>query len=425
MRDYLESQRRTAGLEPTKHEFHAGGGIGCYPTRYVDPHTREIQLHTARTVADTTRLADAIPNIEGIGSCGVPSDVPPLLQPLWMRFISWRYAKNKISNSYILWDHRLCPLIAEFAECVAAMEPEQGGVKRFFRGENYIISPLRYAREEALQFEWLYQHGYRITVGNLPSLGGATPVTLAGSISLALAESIIINFWHHVFYGDKGLYLVCSVPPLDMRTGCMPYGRPEQALTAMAMTHIADSLGSLDGGGVGGGTAAKGPNIECGLNKGLAAGIQYALHGSVDWHFGIFSVDEIYDPRLIVIENEFVEGLKRLGRGFEVNERTLAYDAIREVCPGGEFTSHPHTLEHFREELWLPDLFNGMYLEGWMSAGRSGHFGAGADQGAGHFGDTPPRGISEQTEDKLLALIEQAAGKLGIAGYRRPDNLPE
>ncbi len=424
MRRYIESQRRENFPAPVPREPHVGGSIGSYPMRYLDPYDRTIKLHTARSVADLTRLADAVPNIDGIGSCGVPSDISPLLQPLWMRFISWRYAE-KLSNSYVLWDHRLCPLIAEFAETVSAMEPQNGGVKRYFRGENYIITPLRYAREEALQFEWFYQHGYRVTVGNLPSIGGSAPSTMAGAVALGLAESLVINFWQHVFYGDKGLYVACAIPPLDMRTGCMPYGRPEQTLTALAMSQIADAIGALDTGSTGHGTAAKGPNIEAGLNKGFGAGMQLALFGDVDWHFGIFSTDEIYDPRLILIENEFVDSLRRISRGFEVTPETLAYDVIREVGAGGQFLSHPHTHEHFRQELWLPDLFNGMYMEGWMAAGRPEILERARDKVLDILASHHPRGIKPETEEALLSLMDKYAAELNLTDYVRPTDLPK
>jgi trimethylamine--corrinoid protein Co-methyltransferase len=40
-----------------------------------------------------------------------------------------------------------------------------------------------------------------------------------------------------------------------------------------------------------------------------------------------------------------------------VNEETLAVNIIRDVGPGGEFVTHPHTLHHFRD-VWYPDLLH-------------------------------------------------------------------
>jgi trimethylamine--corrinoid protein Co-methyltransferase len=38
-----------------------------------------------------------------------------------------------------------------------------------------------------------------------------------------------------------------------------------------------------------------------------------------------------------------------------VNEEALSVDIIRDVGPGGEFVTHPHTLHYFRD-MWYPDL---------------------------------------------------------------------
>jgi len=38
-----------------------------------------------------------------------------------------------------------------------------------------------------------------------------------------------------------------------------------------------------------------------------------------------------------------------------VNENSLVLDVIRDVEPGGEFVTHPHTLHHFHD-VWYPDL---------------------------------------------------------------------
>jgi trimethylamine--corrinoid protein Co-methyltransferase len=46
-----------------------------------------------------------------------------------------------------------------------------------------------------------------------------------------------------------------------------------------------------------------------------------------------------------------------MARGIEVNDETLALDAIRTVGPGGNFLTQKHTKKHNRE-LWVPMLFD-------------------------------------------------------------------
>jgi len=56
-------------------------------------------------------------------------------------------------------------------------------------------------------------------------------------------------------------------------------------------------------------------------------------------------------------------------RGIEVSPETLAVDVADRVGPGGNFLMEAHTLEHFREEQWFPDLTDRQTYENWTKAG--------------------------------------------------------
>jgi trimethylamine--corrinoid protein Co-methyltransferase len=418
---HIETER---SREPVKDDFTCNCGISSYPLNWLDPVDLKVKPHTARSTALVTIIADYLENVTGIGSVGVPSDIPPLLRPFWMRLVDWRYAQQTLANSYVIWDKDLCPFILEFTKTVVEMEPDKGGMKRYWRAHNYFVSPLHYAKEEAETFMWFHDRGERCTIGNLTSIGGTMPVTIAGAVGLALAESLAISFIMKTFYGDKGLSLGAGVVPLDMRTGIMPYGRPEQTLGSLAMTQVVNYLGSPSRGNAGHGTTSKLPDVECGYTKGMTAALQIALLGKLDYSIGVYSVDEITDPRLMVVDNEFVDGLKRLARGFEVSERTLPFDVVKEVGPGGSFLTHPHTFEHFREEMWLPDLFSGESLEAWKAHGSQGIMDKARVKVLEILDTYHPRGIKPETEEKLLSLIDGYAKKLGITDYKRP-KMPE
>lgn len=400
------------------------GSVGGYPLRWVDPGDGAVKDQTAVSMADIIRLADFLPNIDAIGSVGVPLDIPPLLQPFYVRYLDWRYAEKTLANTYIIWDTRLCPHIVEFCRTVSEMEPEKGGMERFFRANNYLVSPLKYAREEAGQFMWFQEQGYRCTIGNLISMGGTSPATVAGAVGMGVAEMLAISFIHHVFYGDEGFSATTKIAPLDMRTGFMPYGRPEQALAAVAFNQVAEYLGAGDRTSVGTATGAKGTDFECGLNKGLAAGLDLAFNGKVAWSFGKYSTDEVIDPGMMVIEDEFIEALKRFAGGIEVSEETLPLEVVREVGPGGEFLSHPHTMGSFRKEMWLPKFFSGESIEAWTAAGSPNVLGKARRRVLEVLESYHPRGIREETEEALLGLIGKFADALGVSGYV-PPQLPD
>ena len=61
--------------------------------------------------------------------------------------------------------------------------------------------------------------------------------------------------------------------------------------------------------------------------------------------------------------------MKRIGRGVTVDDETLAFDVIKEVGPGGTFLVEDHTVEHFREEFYMPTISDRLTYEQWMNKG--------------------------------------------------------
>jgi trimethylamine--corrinoid protein Co-methyltransferase len=58
-------------------------------------------------------------------------------------------------------------------------------------------------------------------------------------------------------------------------------------------------------------------------------------------------------------------------QGFEVNEETLALDVIENAVGGGQaFLASEHTVDHFRQAHWFPELLDRSFFENWAARGR-------------------------------------------------------
>jgi len=53
-----------------------------------------------------------------------------------------------------------------------------------------------------------------------------------------------------------------------------------------------------------------------------------------------------------------------------VSDEALALDVIKEVGPGGEFVTHPHTYGHFRD-VWYPELLFRGGAEAWAASDQT------------------------------------------------------
>ena len=70
-----------------------------------------------------------------------------------------------------------------------------------------------------------------------------------------------------------------------------------------------------------------------------------------------------------IIDDEMCGMLKRIKKGFTVNDEFLGLNTIKEVGPGGHFLDKDHTFEHFRSEFYQPVLSNRDDFDGWYTQG--------------------------------------------------------
>jgi len=61
--------------------------------------------------------------------------------------------------------------------------------------------------------------------------------------------------------------------------------------------------------------------------------------------------------------------VKKIKKGYEVNEDTLGLAVIKETGPGGHFLDKDHTLKHFRSEFYLPSLSDRDSFDDWQAKG--------------------------------------------------------
>jgi len=321
---------------------------GAYPQFYHDPYSRKVQLHTWKTVAEMTHLADSLKNIDVVyDSMGVPSDVPDELAPLYMRLIMWKYTHKGGCGQVQL--TKILPYVLEMSEIMAEASGKSLYDIAFLTFQ--MISPLQFGKEELEQFLFFWERGLRAFPGQILTAGGTAPVTLAGTMALQLAENLVINFMDRVFYGRYSLRFGNSSTVIDLKKAVFQYGRPELGITHLAFGQIARyynahfEANSFLGD-------AKAPSCEMGMQKSINA-IPAIMAGSHHLGtLGLLSVDEIGSPLQLIIDDEYAGMLRHFARGFEVNEETLAYDVIRETGPGGLFAGTEHTARHYRKEQW-------------------------------------------------------------------------
>jgi trimethylamine--corrinoid protein Co-methyltransferase len=199
-------------------------------------------------------------------------------------------------------------------------------------------------------------------------MGASTPVTLAGAVTLNLAEQLALRILDWALNGSKRLHLGTAVSVMDMRTTIRPYGRPEMVIANVMMAQLARHYGASFSGQAGL-SDAKLPSVEAGVQKAMSA-IPTLLAGGAGWvAAGLLSIDEVCSPIQMVLDNEFLSVLKRFIYDFSITEESIGVEMIIQVGPGGTFLDQTHTVRHFRQEHWEPTIWSRQMLGPWLEDG--------------------------------------------------------
>ncbi|MHB1407058.1 MAG: trimethylamine methyltransferase family protein [Desulfitobacteriaceae bacterium] len=183
-----------------------------------------------------------------------------------------------------------------------------------------------------------------------------SPVTLAGTLVVNNAEVLagivlaqLINSGTPVVYGNTSAIS-------DMQTMAIALGAPELSLLVAATAQLARfyKVPSRTGGAL---TDAKTPDIQAGTESMLSMFTSLVSQASIVMHAGgiLDSFLTLSYEKLIIDED--VNGMaSRFLRGIKIDEESLALEVIKEKGSGSHFLDTEHTMKHFKQEFWRPQL---------------------------------------------------------------------
>jgi trimethylamine--corrinoid protein Co-methyltransferase len=344
------------GREPGKQAVFGQGAANLIssPGQYAwfDHKTgirREPVLQDAIAAA---RIGETLTNVSIVGAMSVPVDVHPAIRDVVLTAEMVKVCGKPV---------RCWPVSRRSSRYMLEIFSALAGGKPALRQKPMVdtflepISPLQLPETGLdIMLEFL-EYGQPISIGPMVMVSGTGPATLAGTLAQENAEILAgIVTVQALAPGTPVIY--GGIPHImDPRTSICSFGSPEQGLMGVAMTELGKSYGlpvyinvNL--------TDAKVLDVQAGMEKmgslilGMLAGAELFGHG------GIVGTDHGGSLPWLVVDDEAHQYARRVLRGFEVDEEHLALPVIDEIGPGGNYLAHPHTVSHFRQELWMPSL---------------------------------------------------------------------
>jgi len=109
----------------------------------------------------------------------------------------------------------------------------------------------------------------------------------------------------------------------------------------------------------------------------------------------------------ITVMNEVAGLVKRFMGGIEINDETIALEAIERVGPGGNFVGDDHTFKHFRRN-WVPELFDRSSREEWELNGMLSLGDQATSKVREIFKTYHPKPVDKGISESLDAVIQKA-----------------
>jgi trimethylamine--corrinoid protein Co-methyltransferase len=357
-------RRRRVVLEREK--FYFGTGSDC--PSLVDPHTGEVRKYTFQDVYNAARISDALEHIDFHMSLGLTSGVPTqtydrhqflaMLQGTSKPFVITAVDKEGLADQY----HMACEVLGG---------PD--GPLAFAQAPLFVVyiepsSPLSNSVEAVEKLLYAAEVGIPAIYTPCIMCGGTGPVTLAGTIVQALAESLVGVVLAQLKRPGAAVIMGGVNSAMDMATSILSYGAPELSLVSAAATDVAKWLG-LPMFSTAGCSDAKTLDQQAAVEATMSI-VFAALSGANLIHdVGYLESGLLGSFDMLVMADEVIGMAKHVLGGVAVTPETLAVDVVERVGPGGHFLTQEHTRQNFRTQFWFPALMDRQLRRSWEAGG--------------------------------------------------------
>ncbi len=346
---------------------HVGSG-GAAPL-ILDPITGRYRDSTLQDLYDAARLVDRLDNIHFFSRSMVARDMPDLKT----LDINTAYACLAGTKKHVFAAASEAAHVGDIADMchVVAGSKETFEARPFLSLNcNVAVPPLRFDPESCAVAAEAARQGIPLHVNTFGQMGASSPVTLAGSIAQTVAETLGGMIFAWLINPEAKLIFGTRTMLTDLRTGAMSGGSPEGAVAMAACAQMGNYYGFANST-IAGATDSKTADAQSGYEKALtvtlaaqagsnlitqACGTQASLMGNAL---------ESY-----VIDNDMLGAIMKTLSPVNVNDETLALDAIDDAARGeGHFLGRSETLERMQSDFVYPDIGDRRSVAEWEESG--------------------------------------------------------
>ncbi len=358
------------------HDLHLSGTRVHYGTAGAAVHMVEVDGRsyrdsTLRDLHDAARIADRLDNVHFLQRPMVARDIADNLEmDLNTVYACVSGTTKHIGTSFSDPAH-VAPAV-ELLHLIAGGEANWRARPFVSNSNCFVVPPMKFATEACVTMEHCIAAGMPVLLLSAGMAGATAPSTVAGAIVQSVAECLAgVVYVNAVAPGHPAVFGTWPFG-LDLRTGAMTVGSGEQALLTAGCAQMHAFYG-LPGGAAAGASDSKLPDMQAGWEA-MCSNVMAGLSGlnmvyeAAGMHASLLG----FCHESLILADDLIGQALRCVRGIEVDDETLAVEAIREVCLAGpgHYLGLDQTLSRMQADHVYPALGDRSSPKEWEERGK-------------------------------------------------------
>jgi trimethylamine--corrinoid protein Co-methyltransferase len=386
-------------------------GTGSDVPFILDSFTGERRQTTLTDVEQVAKIVDAQENLDFLMCMGTAHEIP-------QHIADKHHFVAMVSNT-------VKPLVftassKENFEDIYQMACMVAGSEEALRQNNFIVlytepvSPLIHPKDSLEKLLACVDKGIPVIYTAATTAAQNGPATLAGALVLSVARMVSGFVIAQLKHKGAPMIVTFHGSSMDPRNAIHLYTSPEHVICQAVGKDIARYY-EIPTWGRAGCTESKIVDQQVGFEAGYEILMQ-ALSGENLIHdVGYMESGLTASWDAIVMCNDFIGAAKRVVEGFELSQEALALDVIDKVGPNGHYLTEPHTLKHFRQETWMPQLLDRNNYHTWRTDGETTLL----DRAKRRVKEILDTHQPDPLDDGLLQELKKLANKENTPGIRQ------
>jgi trimethylamine--corrinoid protein Co-methyltransferase len=372
-----------------------------------DFETGERRSSTRADLIAWMRIADYLDNLDLVWASVCPGDVPAPMQTIVQTITSLSNTEKHFQGEAL--SAREAQYVIEIATAIAGGR-EELKKRPIISAVQCPIAPLVFEEGSVEAVMEFARADIPVAPLPMPLMCETGPATVAGTVVVCNAENLASLVISELASSGAPVVYSCAAGGIDVKTGSMA-SSPEYGIVQMAAAQMARfySLPSLVCGGC---SDSKLPDVQAGFERAMTLTTSILTGADIITGFGGLNSASTMSPELLVIDNEIVDAIFRVARGFEVNDDTLAVEVIDKVGPGGHFLGQRHTIEYFKKETWIPEISDRRDFISWQQAGSRSLDEVAKEKVREILATHKPAPLPEDVEKEIGRILKRAEAEL-------------